>query len=73
MYSRTRADQIALSSHLVRYDADGLHARAVQVALELASFDELVVVNILLHLLDRRHEMVVDAVHFVVALLSRRV
>ena len=60
-------------SHLVRDDADGLHAGAVQVALELAGLDELVFVDVLLHLLDGSYEVVVDAVHLVVALRPRRV
>ena len=60
-------------SHLVRNDVDGLHTGAVQVALELAGLDELVFVDVLLHLVDGRHEVVVDAVHLVIALRSRRV
>ena len=46
-------------------------ASPVQVAIVLASFDEQVVVNVILHLFTWSYEMVVPAINFIVASWSR--
>lgn len=50
-----------------------LYTRAVQVALELARFDEQMVVYVALHLVARLVKEVVAAVYFVVFFFSCRI
>lgn len=60
-------------SYFFGHFAYGLHAGAVEVVVVLARLDELVLLDVSLHLLSRHHEMVIAAVHFVVALRPRRI
>ena len=60
-------------SHLLGHLPDRLDGGAVEVVVVLARLDELVVLDVLLHLLPGHHEVVVPAVHLVVPLGPRRV
>ena len=65
--------KVCSQSHLLGHLPDRLYAGAVQVVVVLARLDELVVLDVLLHLLPGHHEVVVPGVHLVVPLGPRRV
>lgn len=52
-------------AYLFRHFPDRLDACPIEVAVVLPSFNELVTLNVLLHLLSRGHEMVVPAIHLI--------
>lgn len=60
-------------SYVFGHFAYGLHAGAVEVVVVLARLDELMLLDVSLHLLSRHHEMVVAPIHFVVPLRPCRV
>lgn len=60
-------------SHPLSDSPDRQDARPVQVLVELARFDELIVLNVLLHLLSRAHKVVVLAVHLVLSPRTSRI
>lgn len=53
---------------LLRHLAHTRHRSAIQIVIVLASLDEQVVLDVPLHLLPRRHKVVVPTVHLVVSL-----
>lgn len=55
-------------SNLLGDLSDRLHAGSVQVVVVLPRLDELVVLDVFLHLLSGHHEVIVSAIHLVVAL-----
>jgi len=59
--------------YLLGHLSDRLHAGSVQVAVVLARLDELVLLDVLLHLLSGNHEVIISAVHLVVAFRSGRI
>lgn len=59
--------------YLLCHLSDRLDAGSVQVVVVLARLDELVVLDVLLHLLPGHHEVIVSAVHLVVPLGPGRV
>lgn len=61
------------SSYIFCHLAYRLHAGAVEMVVVLARLDELMLLDVSLHLLSRHHEMVITAVHFVVPLRPRRI
>lgn len=63
----------ACRHYLLRHLPDRLHAGPVQVVVVLPRLDELVVLDVLLHLLSGDHEVIVSAVHLVVPLRPGRV
>lgn len=59
--------------HLLRHLADTLDARAVQVTVVLASLDEPMALDVLLHLLPGGHKVIVSPIHLVLPLGPRGV
>ena len=51
-------------THLISNILDRLHTSSIQVLIILASFYKEVVLNIVLHLLTRTHEMIIAAIYF---------
>lgn len=54
-------------THLLSDLSDRLDAGSIQVVVVLSCLDEVVVLNVLLHLLPGHHKVVVSAVHLVVS------
>lgn len=56
-----------LVPYLLCHLSDRLDAGSVQVVVVLARLDELVILDVLFHLLSGDHEVVIPAVHLVVS------
>lgn len=57
-------------THLLGHLAHTLHTGAVQVAVVLARLDEPVALDVLLHLLPRRHKVIVPPIDLILPLGS---
>lgn len=60
-------------TYLLSHFPYGLDACPIKVAIVLSGLDELVALNVLLHLLPRSHKVVISAVHFVLPFRPRGV
>lgn len=57
----------SLGAYPLSHSSDRQDARPIEVLVELASFDEFIILNVFLHLLSRAHKVVVLAVHLVLS------
>lgn len=56
-----------LCAYPLSHSSDRQDARPVEVLVELAGFNKLIILNIFLHLFSRAHKVVVLAVHLVLS------
>lgn len=67
------ASKFKRNTHSFRHVFHRLHAGAIQIVIVLARFNELVLLDVLLHLLPGGHKVVVPPIHLILPLRPRGV
>lgn len=65
--------ETSVSAYPLRHSSDRQDARPIEVLIELASLNELIILNVFLHLLPRGHKVVVLTVHLILSPRTSRI